>query len=268
MSSVNEIWAYRTLIGNLTQRELKSRYKKSVLGRLWALINPAASLGVYTLVFGVYLRATPPTSPTGLSNFALWLFAALIIWNGFSAILNGSMTAMFDAGGLMGKIYFPPEIPAISNMFSSLLQVVTEIAVLALVMILLGNFGWSWIIMPLLVVETVMLALGLGLMASLLNVFYRDVGYLVAILMQVLFYGTPIVYSLTDVPDEVGGFPVRRLVEANPLTQLTEQARQSMYLLEIPTMNQLVYTAFACTAILLFGWWVFARRAPMAIEEI
>lgn len=268
MSSVNEIWAYRTLIQNLTQRELKSRYKKSVLGRLWALINPAASLAIYTLVFGVYLRSTPPTSPTGLANFALWLFAALLIWNGFSGILNGSMSALFDAGGLMGKIYFPPEIPAISNVFSALLQVVTEILVLAAVLAVLGNVGWSWLLMPVLVVEMVCFALGLGLMASLLNVFYRDVGYLVSILMQVLFYGTPIVYSLTDVPDEVGGFPIRKVVEANPLTQLTEQSRQSMYLLQVPTATQLIYTAVVCVATLLFGWWVFSRRAPMAIEEI
>jgi ABC-2 type transport system permease protein len=257
MSSANEIWAYRTLIQNLTQRELKSRYKKSVLGRLWALINPAATLGVYTLVFGVYLRSSPPTSPAGLSNFALWLFAALVIWNGFSAILNGSMSALFDAGGLMGKIYFPPEIPAIANVFSVLLQVLTEFLVLAVVLAVLGNVGWSWFVMPLLVVEMVFFALGLGLMASLLNVFYRDIGYLVSILMQVLFYGTPIVYSLTDVPDEVGGFPIRMVVEANPLTQLTEQARQSMYLLQVPTATQLAYTAATCVTTLLFGWWVF-----------
>jgi ABC-2 type transport system permease protein len=268
MSAVNEIWAYRTLIQNLTQRELKSRYKKSVLGRLWALINPAASLAVYTLVFGVYLNASPPMSPSGLSNFALWLFAALIMWNGFSAILNGSMSALFDAGGLMGKIYFPPECPAIANVFSSLLQVFTEIGVLLVVMIVLGNVGWSVLVMPLLVVEMVFFGLGLGLMASLLNVFYRDVGYLVAILMQILFYGTPIVYSLTDIPDTLGGFPIKKVVEANPLTQLTYQSRQAMYLMQFPTWGQLVYTLVTCTAMLLLGWWVFARRAPLAIEEI
>lgn len=268
MSSAKEIWAYRTLIQNLTQRELKSRYKKSVLGRLWALINPAASLATYTLVFGIYLKAVPPTTPSGLSNFALFLFAALIIWNGFSNILNGSMSALFDAGGLMGKIYFPPECPAIANVFSSLLQVLTEIAVMAGVMLLLGNIGWSWIIMPLLVVELVFFALGLGLMASLLNVFYRDIGYLVGILMQVLFYATPIVYALDDIPETIGGFPIKTVVEASPLTQLTLQARQSMYMLEMPTALQMLYTFVTCLATLLLGWWVFSRRAPLAIEEI
>ena len=268
MSTVNEIWAYRTLIQNLTQRELKARYKKSVLGRLWALINPAASLGVYTLVFGVYLKAVPPTSPGGVTNFALWLFAALIMWNGFSAILNGSMSALFDAGGLMGKIYFPPECPAVANVLSSLLQVATEIAVLAAVMLVLGNVGWSMFWMPVLVVEMVCFALGLGLMASLLNVFYRDVGYLVGILMQVLFYGTPIVYSLSDIPEKLGNFPIKTVVEANPLTQLTYQSRQAMYLLQFPTIGQMAYTLVTCVATLLLGWWVFSRRAPMAIEEI
>lgn len=268
MSTITEIWSYRTLISNLTQRELKSRYKKSALGRLWALINPAASLGIYTLVFGVFLNATPPTSKTGLSVFALWLFAALILWNGFSAIVNGSLSSLFDAGGLMGKIYFPPECPAIANVLSSLTQVFTEIAIIMVILVAVGNVSWTFLMMPVLVIELVCFALGLGLMASLLNVFYRDVGYLVSILMQLLFYGTPIVYSLSDIPDELGPVPIKRIIEANPLTQLTYQARQSLYLLEWPTFAQLAYTAVVCLLTLLFGWWVFARRAPMAIEEI
>ena len=96
----------------------------------------------------------------------------------------------------------------------------------------------------------------------------RDVSYLVGIGMQILFYSTPIVYQLTDIPEKIGPVPVRALVEASPLTQYVIQSRQVMYLLESPLVRQIGYT-FACSVIvLLFGWWVFSRRAADVIEEI
>ena len=116
--------------------------------------------------------------------------------------------------------------------------------------------------------EVMAFALGLGMIASLYNVIYRDVSYLVGIGMQILFYSTPIVYQLTDIPEKIGPVPVRALVEASPLTQYVIQSRQVMYLLEFPSVRQIGYT-FACSVIvLLFGWWVFSRRAADVIEEI
>ena len=268
MQRLRELWAYRTLIANLAQRELRAKYKKSVLGWGWSLISPAATLAVYTLVFGVYLKAVPPPMANGTANFAIFLFTALIIWNGFSNVLNGSMSSLVDSGGLLSKIYFPPECPLIAGMMASLLQVGIESAILVGVMVVLGNVSWTFIWLPVLVVEVMAFALGLGMIASLYNVIYRDVSYLVGIGMQILFYSTPIVYQLTDVPEKIGPVPVRALVEASPLTQYVIQSRQVMYLLEFPTLNQVGYT-FACSvAVLVFGWWVFTRRAADVIEEI
>jgi len=268
MQRLHELWAYRNLVLNLAQRELRAKYKKSVLGWSWSLISPAATLGVYTLVFGVYLKATPPTMANGDAIFALFLFAALIMWNAFAAVLNGSMIALVGAGSLLSKIYFPPESPVIANMLASLLQVAIEVGILVAVMAAMGNISWTALWLPVLVVQVMAFGLGLGMIASLYNVVYRDVGYLIGIVMQLLFYGTPIVYAITDIPEEVGGVPVRAIVEASPLTQFVTQSRQVVYLLEFPTGKQIIYLAVWSIAVLALGWWVFSRRAAEVIEEI
>ena len=268
MQRLHELWTYRTLISNLAQRELRAKYKKSVLGWGWSLISPAASLGIYTLVFGVYLKAVPPNMSNGMAVFALYLFSALIMWNGFAAVLNGSMGALVESGGLLSKIYFPPECPAIAGMFASLLQVAIESSILVVVMAAIGNISWTALWLPVLVVEVMAFALGVGMIASLYNIIYRDINYLVGIAMQLLFYGTPIVYSLADVPEKIGPIPVKAIVELSPLTQFVVQSRQVMYLLEFPTARQLIYTFFVSFLTLVFGWWVFTRRVAEVIEEI
>lgn len=268
MHRLRELWAYRTLVSNLAQRELRAKYKKSLLGWTWSLLSPAASLGVYTLVFGVYLKATPPNMPNGDAIFALYLFAALIMWNAFAAVLNGSMTSLVGAGSLLSKIYFPPESPVIAGMLASLLQVAIEVGILVVVMAVLGNISWTVLWVPVLVVQVMAFGLGLGMIASLYNVVYRDVGYLVGIVMQIAFYGTPIVYTVADIPEEVRGIPVRSIVEASPLTQFVTQSRQVLYLLEFPTAKQILYLGGWSVAVLVLGWWVFSRRAATVIEEI
>ncbi len=268
MQRLHEIWAYRTLIANLAQRELRAKYKKSVLGWGWSLISPAATLGVYTLVFGVYLKAVPPPMAKATGNFALYLFAALIVWNGFSNVINGSMGSLVDSGGLLSKIYFPPECPLIAGVIACLLQVAIESVILVVVMIAIGNVSWTFIWLPVIVVETMAFALGLGMIASVYNIVYRDVAYLVGIAMQILFYGTPIVYQLTDIPEKIGPIPVRQIVELSPLTQFTVQSRETMYLLRFPAWHWIAYTFAVSFLTLLFGWWVFSRKAADVIEEI
>ena len=111
VTQMAEMWRYRGLIGNFASRELKSKYKHSVLGWTWSLINPAATLAVYTLVFSTIFRATPPKAHDGMTTYVIYLFIALVAWNFFSNVVNGSMAALIGAGPLLKKIYFPPYAP-------------------------------------------------------------------------------------------------------------------------------------------------------------
>lgn len=269
MTAATEIWGYRNLILNLAQRELRARYKKSLLGWLWSLINPAAMLGIYTLVFGVYLGGRAPVAGDGSTeSFGLYLFAGLVVWNMFSGTVNGAIGALQGAGGLLNKVYFPPSAPAMANLLTVLLQACLEAGILALIMIGLGNVGWSFLLFPLLILELAMFSMGIGLVVSVYNVFYRDVGYLVGIAMTLFFYATPIVYSLSDVPESIGGIPARRIVSLSPLTQFVEWSRGAFYLLRFPGWPSLLGTTAASLLTLVVGWWLFNLRARNVAEEL
>ncbi|MFV0316816.1 MAG: ABC transporter permease [Microthrixaceae bacterium] len=264
MSSPAQVWQYRTLIGNLAQRDLKSRYKKSVLGWLWSLINPAVSLGIYTVVFGVFLGAEAPVTGNGkTTNFALYLFCGLVAWNFFSGTINTLIANFASSGGLLTRTYFPPECPMISGLLTTALQAGLETLILTGFMIVIGNVSWTFLIAIPVLVLLGLFSFGLGLIVGLGNIRFRDVGYLVGIGLQVVFYATPIVYPIEIVP---AGF--QTVLRLNPLTHFADALRHAFYLLDLPTaQNWLVMVASAAIS-LAIGWWVFSVNAPKVIEEL
>ncbi|MCP4435906.1 MAG: ABC transporter permease [Actinomycetia bacterium] len=264
MSTPAQVWQYRTLIGNLAQRDLKSRYKKSVLGWLWSLINPAVTLAVFTVVFGVFLRAEPPVAGNGTtSSFALYLFSALVAWNFFSGTINTLIANFASAGGLLTRTYFPPECPMVSGLMTTALQAGLETLILMGFMVLVGNVSWTFVIgLPVLILLA-LFAYGLGLVVGLGNIRFRDVGYLVGIGLQVMFYATPIVYPLSIVPD---GW--QTLIRLNPLTHYADGMRNAFYLHSMPTAVNWSVMVGSAVASLVLGWWIFSRNAPKVIEEL
>jgi ABC-2 type transport system permease protein len=266
MTAATEIWTYRNLIYNLAQRELSARYKKSLLGWLWSLINPAAMLGIYTVVFGVFFQAQPPVAGNGhTKSYGMYLFAGLVVWNMFNSTVTGAIIALQTSGGLLNKVYFPPSAPAIANLMTVVLQALIEGGILAVIMIALGNVSITYILFPVTLVFLALFSLGLGLFVSVFNVYYRDVGYLVSIGMQVLFYATPIIYPLS----QIDKYPlVRDLISLNPLTQLVGWCRDAFYNLTWPSLASFSLTALACIATFVLGWVVFNVKARNIAEDL
>jgi ABC-2 type transport system permease protein len=269
VTAVAEIWTYRNLIYNLAQRELRSRYKKSILGWAWSLINPASTLLIFSFVFGVIFNSQAPVMGNGsTTSFALFLFCGLVVWNFFSGTLNGSISQLQAAGPLLNKVYFPPACPPIANMFTVLLQALIEGTILAVIMIILGNVGWTMLLFPVVLACTALFGLGLGLVAAVYNVYLRDVGYLVGIGMNILFYATPIVYSLEQVPEEKFGIPMRRLIELNPLTRIVQLSREAFYVLTWPSAAFVATIFLGCLAVFVLGAVLFHHKARNVIEEL
>src|ERR1700712_4508783 len=147
MTAPAKVWTYRTLITNLALRDLRSRYKKSILGWLWSLINAAVTLGIYTVVFGVFLKqnANALTAGNGhTKSFALYLFCALTVWNAFSNGINQSIPSFLAAGPMLTRTYFPPECPIFAGTLTTLTQTLIESSILFGFMLVLGNLGWSY----------------------------------------------------------------------------------------------------------------------------
>jgi ABC-2 type transport system permease protein len=268
--ALTELWSFRGLVANLAQRELRAKYKKSVLGWTWSLVNPLATLGIYTLVFGVFLKIEPPdVAGNGeLHSFGLYLFAALVIWNFFNAVITGSMATLAGAGPLLRKVYFPPECTVVANVWATLYQTAAEVAILAAMLIVVGNVSWTFLLFPFLLVLLVMFATGIGLVVGIANVYYRDVSYLVGIALNFLFYATPIIYPLTLVTDLEGFAAVKAIVQANPLTQFAQVSRDLFYGLEPSSLGRWMYLTVVSVATLVIGWAIFQRRAAHVSEEV
>lgn len=269
LASATETWSYRELIWNLTSREVKVKYKRSILGWLWSLINPAATLAIYTVVFSTFLRVDPPVAGDGeTSSFALYLFIALIGWGLFNNVINGSMQQMVASGPLLKKVYFPPACPIIAVVLASLLQTAMESVILVVVLLALGlATPLVLLVVPLLLLMAVF-AFGLGLLLGLANVYWRDVGYLVGIGLNLLFYATPIIYPFHIVPERVGPLPAQTLIRLNPITQFVEALRDAAYLQQVPSAARLAGIVVATAASLVIGWTVFNRFAPDMSEEL
>jgi ABC-2 type transport system permease protein len=262
VSSVGQLWTRRGLIANLTQRELKVKYKRSVLGWLWSLINPASTLLIYTVVFGVFLRVRPPVAGNGeTESFALFLFTGLVVWGFFTGTIHGSMNAVTNSRGLLQNVALPPACPPIAATLATVIQTAIETVILVGVLVLVGNLGPTALLFPFVVGLLLLFSLGVALVLSLLNAHYRDVGYLVGIALSLGFYLTPIIYPFSRVPEEVAGVPVRTIVRLNPMTQFVGVARDLLYYLQLPSAGRLIGLTLASFATFAVGWAIFAARS-------
>lgn len=256
-----------TLIYHFAERESKARYKRSLLGWFWSFLNPLTTVIVYSFVFGVVYGAKAPITENGnAQNFGLYLFTGLVVWSLFTGVVNGSMGWLSGVSDLRKKIYFPTETALLGGAAANAVQTSLEVLVLVIIMIFAANLSWTLIFLPFAVLMALFFGLGLGFIAAVYNARYRDIQYLVGILLNVAFFAVPIVYTPNlldrdDIPDIV-----RILVEWNPPALFIEIARDSMYFLEVPAWNRML-AAFAWTVgTFALGWWYF-RDQSMAISE-
>jgi lipopolysaccharide transport system permease protein len=274
MTSLKDYADSRELVLNLTLRELRSRYKRSVLGWTWSLLNPLASVVVYTIVFAGFLNVQAPAGdPSGLDSFVMFLLCGLIPWNFVSGSLTSSLDALVVNGNLIKKVYFPRELVVVSTIGSLLVTFFIELGVLGVVLLILGNMVLPWLpVVLLLVALLAAMMLGIGMTLSVLNVYFRDVKHFVNIALQILFYSAPIVYPPTLVPkhsDILGiDVPVRFLYNLNPLARFIEAFRNVLYDLRFPRLATLAYIVVWAAGMLALGMWVFGRLEPRLAEEV
>ncbi len=265
MSRLAEFAESRELMVNLTLRELRGKYKRSILGWSWSLLNPLASMLVFTVIFRVFIGLGPPVGrPSGMENFAFFLLCGLLPWNFLSNSIAGSMGVLVGNSNLIKKVYFPREVLVAANVASWVVALLLELAVLAVALLVAGNFVVPWLLPTLLLVavQTVFVT-GVGLLLSVLNVYFRDIQHLVGILLQMWFYATPIVYPLEQVPARW-----RSLYEINPMVGFVEAYRDCLYHLRFPPLADTVYLVAVAATTLALGLFVFARLEPKLAEEL
>ena len=274
MNALADLSQSRDLLVNLTLRELRGKYKRSVLGWTWSLLNPLATMIIFSLVFGLLLKV-PFTvgDPSGLHNYPAFLLCGLLAWNFLSNVMNGSMMALLGNAGLIKKVFFPREVLVFATVAALGWSFIIEIAVLAVFLVLLGNMVLPWL--PGVIVLMVLLAVfatGIGLVVAVLNVYFRDLQYLIGIFLQLWFYATPIIYPVNRVPwiFHVGGhaLPLRTLYSINPMVGFVGAFRSLLYDMRFPDWTQMGYITLWSAAMLALGFTVFRRFEPRLAEEL
>jgi ABC-2 type transport system permease protein len=258
---------------NLTKRDISGKYKRTALGQLWSLINPVSQMVIFSLVFSFVMRARPPVgSPSGLDVFALWLSAALLPWIFFTNVLTGGMGAVLGNSNLVMKVWFPRYTLVASAALSALFTFSIEMTVLLVVVTLFG--GVPWLYVPGIALTMVLLGalgLGLGFMLAIANVYFRDTSHFVAILLQMWFYATPIVYPIGLIQTSAEAHPswhVMTIYRLNPVERFAEVFRAFVYDNRMPPLGASIFCVVVPLAVLALGWWVFNRHQGRMAEEL
>ena len=251
----------RELTFSLVRRDLKVRHRGTFLGMLWSLTTPLLVVGLYYFVFKFVLQASPAADaprPDGHNvPFAIYFFAALTIWNLFSTSVSSSTGSVVGSAYLLRKVYFPRAILPLSAVLSSLVTFAFEFAVLVvatLAVVGLPSAHLLWV--PVIVLIVAILAYGLALLVSAVTVFLRDVEHFIGILIQLWFWGTPIIYSLQYVSKRPGFV---RLLELNPMTGVAVSFRNVTVLNRPPEFAMLAYDLAFGVVALVVGAVVFRR---------
>jgi ABC-2 type transport system permease protein len=269
--AIRGVWANRELLDLLVRRELKGRYKTSVLGFLWSLLRPLAMLVVYYVAIGKFLGAE-----RGIPEFAIFIFSGLTVWSLYADIINSTTSSILANGGLIKKVYLPREIFPLSSVGSALFNFALQFAVLLGATLLLGSpprLEALWFVPAGLIVITTF-ALSIGLLLSALNVYLRDVQHLVEIALLFLFWASPIVYSYSFVHDVLQGGWLEQLYLANPVTTVALAFQRGMWSagadsLYPPDMGLRLLITFAVSLVILWiSQRIFARLEGNFAQEL
>jgi lipopolysaccharide transport system permease protein len=257
------LWRYRHFVGGSVRRQFAARYVGSALGASWNVVQPAITVLIYTLIFGSIMKAKMPGIDDKLA-YGVYLCAGMFTWNLFAEIVGRMSTVFIENANVMKKTSFPRiTLPAIVAL-SSLANFAVVFALFLLLLLVTDRFpGWPllWCV-PLLVIETA-LAVGMGMIAAVLNVFFRDVGQLVGIVVQFWFWLTPIVYLPTIVDQ-----PYRGLFDFNPIYPLILGFQQIAALGGSPPWHAIGWVAALAFAALAGGYAVFRRHVGEMVDEL
>ena len=269
--SIRDVWSHRELLDQLIRREVKARYKDSVLGFFWSLARPLAMLFVYYVAIGKFLGAA-----RSIPDFAIFIFAGLTAWQLFSDIVIIGTGSVVGNAGLIKKVYVPRELFPLSVVGSALFNFAIQLGVLIGATAVLGRFptGERWMYFVLALAVIVAFATALALFLSATNVYLRDVAYLVEIMLMILMWASPIVYSWALVQKAIGGTWLETLYLANPMTQVSLGFQKAFWVSGDgqpfpPHLGRsLILTFFVSIVLLWFSQRVFARLQSNFAQEL
>jgi lipopolysaccharide transport system permease protein len=254
---IAELWRYRELLYFLVWRDVKVRYRHTVLGAAWAVVQPLLTMAIFAIVFGRLAKLPSDGQP-----YALFTFAALVPWTYFSTAMGNGANALVGSEHLISKVFFPRLLIPMAAVVTPLVDFAITLSLLLAVLLMMGRVPpSSVVVLPFFIVLAVGAALAVALWCSALNVAYRDVRYLLPFFLQAWMFATPVAYSASLIPQEW-----RLLYGLNPMTSVVEGFRWS--LLGTPAPGPMVAVSVAVVALGLAGGFTYFRRMEGTFADV
>lgn len=265
MLSWTSIFRYRELLLNFAKKELKVKYKNSVLGFFWSLLNPVLMMLIFSFVLGFIFKDPK------IDNFPIFVLAGLLPWNFFNSSIQGATGSIVANAGLIKKVYFPRELLPLSITLANLVNFFLELAVFFLFILVSALFFTPRLLvfykfLPYLIIllpALFLFSVGVGLITAAINVYLRDVQHIIGIILMVLFYATPIIYRLELVP--AAFLPFYKL---NPLAVFILSFKYIFYWMQPPTYKMLTFALISSLITFAFGYLFFLKLEGDFAEEV
>ena len=257
MNIAKDLYNYRELLKTSITKDVGGKYKHSFLGVIWSFVNPLLQIAVYALVFQVILKSN-------IENYAVYLCCGLVPWQYFSSVVLRGAATIIDNGNIIKKVYFPREILPISVVASEGVNFLISTTII-LGFVIFGGIGLSWNILWyfLVLAIQIIVSIGIAFIVSSLTVYFRDLLHLLGILMQLLFYATPIVYSMDSVPASM-----KWLLMLNPMSYLIEGYRNIFYNKTMPNFKGLLIALVMGVVLCVCGYFIFRKLEKRFAEEL
>lgn len=254
-----ELWRFRELLWAFTLKEIKIRYKQTILGVGWAILQPAALTLIFTIIFGIFLKVHSGNIP-----YPIFAYSALLPWTFFSTAVSFGALSVVNNGGLVTKVYFPREVMPISAVGAAFFDFLMASLIFILMIIFYKisvnlNILYLFVIVPAILLFTT----GVSLILSTVNVLYRDVRFVVPLILQIWLYASPVIYSFDQVPSKYKG-----LVAINPLVGLVQGFRDVTILGKIPDFGTLSFSTITSLVIFILGYWFFKKKERIFADVI
>lgn len=254
-----ELWSFRELLWAMTLKEIKIRYKQTILGTAWAILQPAALTLIFTLVFGFFLKI-----PSGEIPYLVFFYSALLPWTFFSTAVSFGALSVVNNGGLVTKVYFPREILPLSAIGAAFFDFLMAAVVFALLVLIYHqtitlNILYLFLIIPAIFLFTT----GVTLILAALNVLFRDIRFVVPLILQIWLYVSPVIYTRESIPQKFS-----LVYNLNPIAPLVQSFREVTVLAKSPNMIELFLSITVSVVFFWAGYFFFKRRERVFADVI
>lgn len=263
MGMFKALWAYRGFIVGSVQREFQSKYRNSLLGATWSVLNPLAMIVVYTVIFAQVMRAKLPGVDSTF-GYSIYLCAGVLTWGWFAEITGRAQNMFLENANLLKKLSFPRLCLPVTVVANASINFAIVFGLFSAFLVISGNFpGWPYLaLFPVFAIQ-IAFAIGLGISLGVLNVFFRDVGQFFGIILQFWFWLTPIVYSASILPERV-----RPLIALNPLANLMTAYQTILVTGQWPQWHTLWPATLIAGLLCLAGFRLFRKHAGEMVDEL